>query len=370
MIISCGDPGRLECHGSPKSICSTFVRLARWSRRPTTVRAEAAVGPASLTALGVGAIVGTGIFVVVGEAPARAGPAATISFVLAAITCVFSALSYAELASSIPVPGSAFTYAYATLGEIVAWVIGWDLILEYGVSVAAIAVGWGANLNTFLDTTFGVALPERLTTPLPDGGINLPAVVIVLAITFLLIRGVKETATLNNIMVFIKLAVLGLFIVLAFTAFNADNLQPFAPQGSGGILAAAADHLLRLYRLLRGRHRQRRGQEPEAGPSSGDHRIAGHLYDHLHPGLRRRGGNTPGGAARGERRTVVRGARRGRWIALGGVTHGVWRPGGDHQRPASSSCTARRGSSSQWRGTGWCRKSGRTSIRGRERRSS
>ncbi len=199
-----------------------------------------AVGPVSLLALGVGAIVGTGIFVVVGEGLQRAGPAVIISFILAAVTCLFSALSYAELASSIPVAGSAYTYAYATLGELVAWVIGWDLILEYGVSVAAIAVGWGANLNAFLETTFGIALPERLTTSLPDGGINLPAVVIVLAITFLLIRGVRETAILNNVMVIVKLGVLAMFIALAFTAFNADNLQPFAPQGSGGILAGAA----------------------------------------------------------------------------------------------------------------------------------
>jgi basic amino acid/polyamine antiporter, APA family len=207
-----------------------------------------AVGPWSLTALGVGAIVGTGIFVVIGEGLERAGPAVIVSFVIAAIVCLFSALSYAELASSIPVAGSAYTYTYATLGEIVAWVIGWDLILEYGVSVAAIAVGWGANLNAFLDTTFGVALPETLTTSLEDGGFNLPAVLIVLAITFLLVRGVKETATLNNIMVAVKLGVLGLFIVLAFTAFNADNLQPFAPDGWGGgviggttgVLAAAA----------------------------------------------------------------------------------------------------------------------------------
>ena len=128
----------------------------------------------------------------VGEGLARAGPAVILSFVLAAVVCLFSALSYAELASSIPVAGSAYTYAYATLGEIVAWVIGWDLILEYGVSVAAIAVGWGANLNAFLETAFGIALPERLTTSLPDGGINLPAVVIVLPITLLLIRGVKR----------------------------------------------------------------------------------------------------------------------------------------------------------------------------------
>jgi APA family basic amino acid/polyamine antiporter len=199
-----------------------------------------AVGPLSLTALGVGAIVGTGIFVVVGEGLAAAGPAVILSFVLAAVVCLFSALSYAELASSIPVSGSAYTYAYATLGEVVAWVIGWDLILEYGVSVAAIAVGWGANFNAFLETTFGVALPERFTTSLDEGGINIPAVVIVLLITLLLMRGVKETANLNTVMVFIKLAVLAMFIGLAFTVFNADNLQPFSPQGSGGVLTAAA----------------------------------------------------------------------------------------------------------------------------------
>jgi basic amino acid/polyamine antiporter, APA family len=207
-----------------------------------------AVGGWSLLALGVGAIVGTGIFVVIGEGLERAGPAVIVSFVIAAVVCLFSALSYAELASSVPVAGSAYTYAYATLGEIVAWIIGWDLILEYGVSVAAIAVGWGANLNAFLDTTFGVALPETLTSSLEDGGFNLPAVLIVLAITFLLVRGVKETAALNNIMVVVKLGVLGLFIVLAFTAFNGDNLRPFAPEGWGGgviggtngVLAAAA----------------------------------------------------------------------------------------------------------------------------------
>ena len=199
-----------------------------------------AVGPLSLTALGVGAIVGTGIFVVVGEGLREAGPAVILSFVLAAVVCLFSALSYAELASSIPVSGSAYTYAYATLGEVVAWTIGWDLILEYGVSVAAIAVGWGRNFNAFLETAFGVALPERFTTSLDEGGINIPAVVIVLLITLLLMRGVKETANLNTVMVFIKLGVLAMFIGLAFTAFNADNLQPFAPQGSGGVLAAAA----------------------------------------------------------------------------------------------------------------------------------
>src|SRR6185295_19189714 len=127
-------------------------------------------GATQLTAMGVGAIIGTGIFVVIGKGSGIAGPAVVLSFVLAAVACVFSALSYAELASSIPVSGSAYTYAYATLGEIVAWVIGWDLILEYGVSVAGIAVGWGGNLNAFLDAAFGFALPDAIAKSPSEGG--------------------------------------------------------------------------------------------------------------------------------------------------------------------------------------------------------
>jgi basic amino acid/polyamine antiporter, APA family len=200
-----------------------------------------AVGATQLTAMGVGAIIGTGIFVVIGEGAAIAGPAVILSFVLAAVACVFSALSYAELASSIPVAGSAYTYTYATLGEIVAWIIGWDLILEYGVSVAAIAVGWGGNLNAFLDSAFGVALPDAIAKSPEDGGIfNLPAVFIVLAITLLLIRGVTESARVNFVMVVIKLSVLLFFIVVAFANFGTGNFQPFMPEGVDGVTAAAA----------------------------------------------------------------------------------------------------------------------------------
>ena len=141
------------------------------------------VGLGDLTALGLGAIIGTGIFVVIGEAIASSGPSIVLAFVLAGVTCAFSALCYAELASSIPVAGSAYTYAYATMGELIAWIIGWDLILEYGVSVAAVAVGWGEYLNIFLDTVFGISLPESIAGPPGEGGmINLPAVFIVLAI--------------------------------------------------------------------------------------------------------------------------------------------------------------------------------------------
>src|SRR6185503_6441407 len=121
--------------------------------------------------------------VIIGEAITDSGPAIVISFVLAGVTCIFSALCYSELASTLPVSGSAYTYAYATMGELIAWIIGWDLILEYGVSVAAVAVGWGGNLNEFLDNAFGFALPESIASPPEDGGVvNLPAVVIVLAI--------------------------------------------------------------------------------------------------------------------------------------------------------------------------------------------
>jgi len=199
------------------------------------------VGSVQLTAFGVGAIIGTGIFVVIGEGAALAGPGVILAFCLAALACVFSALSYAELASSIPVSGSAYTYAYATLGEAVAWIIGWDLILEYGVSVAAVAVGWGANFNVFLDTTFGVELPLAIATSPENGGvINLPAVVVVLAITFLLARGVRESARANLVMVVIKLAVLLFFIAVAVAAFSTRNFTPFVPNGSDGVVSAAA----------------------------------------------------------------------------------------------------------------------------------
>jgi APA family basic amino acid/polyamine antiporter len=200
-----------------------------------------AVSRWQLTAMGVGAIIGTGIFVVIGEGAAIAGPAVILSFALAALACVFSALSYAELASSIPVSGSAYTYSYATLGEVVAWIIGWDLILEYGVAVAAVAVGWGGNFNEFLENAFGVAMPAAISAAPSEGGVfNLPAVIIVLAITWLLVVGVRESAQANFVMVIIKLVVLVFFIVAAATSINTDNFTPFAPAGFGGVVTAAA----------------------------------------------------------------------------------------------------------------------------------
>src|SRR3954468_20624603 len=175
-----------------------------------------AVGLLDLTALGIGAIIGTGIFVILGEVVGDAGPAIILSFVLAGVTCVFSALSYAELASTIPVSGSAYTYGYATMGELIAWIIGWDLILEYSVAVAAIAVGWGQYFNDLADSLFGLTLPDSIALARDDGGtFNVPGVLIVLAVAALLILGVRESARANTIMVGIKLVIVSLFIVIA-----------------------------------------------------------------------------------------------------------------------------------------------------------
>ncbi|MEU0568810.1 amino acid permease [Nonomuraea sp. NPDC005983] len=195
-----------------------------------------------LTLFSVGATLGTGIFVILGQAVPKAGPSVVLSFVLAAITALFSALSYAELAGTIPVSGSSYSYAYATLGEIVAWVCGWCLMLEYAVSVAAVAVGWGEYLNAFLRSLFGFTLPDAITrSPGQDGGVvNVAAIVIVALATWLLLRGASESATANAVFVLIKIAVLGFFCVVAFTAFTSGNFTPFAPMGIAGVTAAAS----------------------------------------------------------------------------------------------------------------------------------
>lgn len=199
------------------------------------------MGLLELTFFSVGATLGTGIFVILAEAVPKAGPAVVISFVLAAITALFSALSYAELAGTIPVSGSSYSYAYATLGEGIAWVCGWCLLLEYGVSISAVAVGWGQYVNELLDSAFGVRLPDVISQPPGDGGtFNVPAVVVVLLAVVLLVRGVSESAVANTIMVFIKLITLAFFCAIAFTAFEHDNLTPFAPLGAAGISAGAS----------------------------------------------------------------------------------------------------------------------------------
>ncbi|MBW1604663.1 amino acid permease [Streptomyces sp. JJ66] len=194
-----------------------------------------------LTMISIGATLGTGIFVVLGEAVPLAGPAVTISFVIAGLTALFSALSYAELAGTIPASGSSYSYTYATMGELVAWVCGLCLILEYGVSVAAVAVGWGQYLNEFLDGTIGVTIPAALSNPPGDGGyFNLPALlVVVLAMVFLL-GGAKESARANAIMVFVKIAALLMFCAVGFTGVSSGNYEDFMPLGIAGVSAAGA----------------------------------------------------------------------------------------------------------------------------------
>lgn len=199
------------------------------------------MGLFQLTMLGVGATIGTGIFVALTTAVPAAGPAVIVSFVLAGITAALTALCYAELASTIPVSGSSYSYAYATLGEFVAFIVGACLLLEYAVSASAIAVGWGQYLNEMLVDLVGWRLPDAVAKPPGAGGVvNLPAVVLVGACMVLLLRGVKESATANAVLVVLKLLVLLFFVVIAFSGFQARNLTPFMPMGVAGVGAAAS----------------------------------------------------------------------------------------------------------------------------------
>ncbi|MEU9140493.1 amino acid permease [Streptomyces sp. NPDC048404] len=194
-----------------------------------------------LTMISIGATLGTGIFVVLGEAVPKAGPAVTLSFVIAGLTALFSALSYAELAGTIPVAGSSYSYAYATMGELIAWICGWCLVLEYGVSVAAVAVGWGEYLNELLDGTIGVTIPDALSAPPGDGGVfNLPALIVVLLAMAFLLGGARESARANTVMVAVKIAALVLFCAIGVQGFRSGNYEHFMPLGMAGVSAAGA----------------------------------------------------------------------------------------------------------------------------------
>lgn len=200
------------------------------------------IGTFQLTMFGVGATVGTGIFFVLSEAVPRSGPAVIVSFLIAGLAAGLAAICYAELASTIPVSGSTYSYAYAALGEIVAMGVAACLLLEYGVSTAAVAVGWSQYLDKLLENLFGAGIPDALSAaPFDDapGVLNLPAVVLVGLCAVLLIRGASESAAVNTVMVIIKLAVLTLFAVVGFTAFDSGNLSDFAPFGVAGVGAAA-----------------------------------------------------------------------------------------------------------------------------------
>lgn len=240
-------------------------------------RLKKTLGPWSLMALGIGAVIGSGIFILTGTAAAGetlsfhsvlhapvldlllhgpdaistvgrpgAGPAIALSFLLTALVCGFAALCYAELASMIPVAGSAYTYAYATLGEIFAWIIGWDLILEYAVSNMAVAVGLSAHFNDLLDSLFGFHLPPQFSSPIIAEGrltgawFNLPAFLVIMALTWILVKGIRESSAANNGMVMVKLAAILIFIFGAAGAVRPENWHPFAPNGFPGILTGSA----------------------------------------------------------------------------------------------------------------------------------
>ncbi len=223
-----------------------------------------ALGPWNLLALGIGAIIGAGIFATIGTAAAGdaqrpgAGPGLMLSFVITAIVCGFTALCYAEFASMVPVSGSAYTYSYGTLGELVAWIIGWDLIIEYAIGNVAVAISWANYMNTLLDG-MGIHLPKWLTVDyrtaaakLPDVVMNAPHIfgvpivfnilagAIVAAITIVLIWGIRESASFNFWMVAIKLIILGFFVIVSFKFVKPANWTPFAPNGMHGIFSGAA----------------------------------------------------------------------------------------------------------------------------------
>lgn len=196
-----------------------------------------------LIALGVGAVVGTGIFILPGTVAAEhTGPAIIFSFIIAAIVCLLSAMCYSEFSSVIPVAGSAYTYSYVVFGELIAWVVGWCLLLEYGLAVAAVATGWSAYFVSLL-AGLGIHIPAALSGPFnPTNGtfINLPSIIIILLLTAFLSLGMKESNRLNKIMVFIKIGIVLLFILVGMFYVKPENWQPFAPYGFEGILGGAA----------------------------------------------------------------------------------------------------------------------------------
>jgi APA family basic amino acid/polyamine antiporter len=255
-------------------------KLISDSERPEH-RLKKSLGPWSLTALGIGAIIGSGIFVLTGTAAAgeysqvpsfwhaqvldviqnliqhgslsgvlmhgrpAAGPAIVVSFILVAVVCSFAGLCYAELASMIPIAGSAYTYTYATLGELIAWIIGWDLILEYAVSNVAVAIGFGGYLKAQL-ATFGLLIPDKWSTPVWSGSqwtgsyFNFPAFLVVFVLTVLLVWGIRESAEANNVMVAIKIGAILVFLVIGGMLVNPANWRPFAPTGFAGVMAGGA----------------------------------------------------------------------------------------------------------------------------------
>lgn len=233
--------------------------MSIWKRKPLDLLLEEAsdsekglkktLSATGLTALGIGAIIGAGLFSITGLAAAtNAGPAITISFIVAALGCVFAGLCYAEFSSMIPVAGSAYTYSFATMGEFIAWIIGWDLVLEYAVGAATVSISWSRYFAKLLDG-YGIHLPDQFVhSPFEGGIINVPAVIIVMIMSLILMRGTKESAFVNGIIVFLKVSVVLIFIALGWHYIRPENYTPYIPENTGtfgefgfsGIIRAAA----------------------------------------------------------------------------------------------------------------------------------
>ncbi len=277
------------------------------------------LGPVQLTLLGVGAVIGTGIFVLTSEAAQKAGPGMLLSFVVAGFICAVAALCYSELASMVPVSGSAYTYSYAVVGELLAWMVGWALILEYAVGASAVAVGWSNHavglINGIADyynighfpaalsdadafmarmyLFFGAAPSDDLSKAIATGGwVNVPAILVVAFVTWLLVVGTTESARVNAVLVAVKIVALTAFILLTIPVLNAENFKPFMPHrlrqsvqlvGPRRARRGGLD-LLCLCRLRRGLDRRGRDQEPAAQCPHRPHRLARHLHHLLSAG--------------------------------------------------------------------------------------
>ncbi|HQT54820.1 MAG TPA: amino acid permease, partial [Phenylobacterium sp.] len=199
------------------------------------------LGAFQLTMLGIGAIIGTGIFVLTAEAAQKAGPGMIAAFIIAGFVCAVAALCYSEMSAMVPVSGSAYTYSYAVMGEMMAWMVGWALILEYAVAAGAVSVGWSGYVVGLIENAFAIDIPNALVLGPMDGGIvNLPAAGVALLVTWLLVIGTRESAAVNAVLVLVKVSALTLFCVLALPVMKMENFTPFAPLGFSGVAAAAA----------------------------------------------------------------------------------------------------------------------------------
>jgi len=199
------------------------------------------LGAFQLTMLGIGAVIGTGIFVLTAEAAQKAGPGMMISFIIAGFVCAVAALCYAEMSAMVPVSGSAYTYSYAVMGELVAWTVGWALILEYAIAAGAVSVGWSGYMIGFVQSSLHITIPLELVRGPFDGGIiNLPAMAIAGLVTWLLVLGTRESASVNAVLVSVKIAALSLFVILTLPLVKGEHFVPFAPLGFTGISGAAA----------------------------------------------------------------------------------------------------------------------------------